>query len=266
MRSYHFLGLFFNVNIRLNLRYKSLAMKLIKLDAIDSTNNFLKELAREQLTQNFTVVTAETQTNGKGQMGAQWSSEHGKNIIMSILTKDFLFNVDDIFDLNIITSLSVIEALEEYSIPDLSIKWPNDIMSGNKKIGGILIENIIKNDCIYSIVGLGLNVNQTNFKNLPKASSLAAITNNNFNRVDIQKRIVNNLKNSIFIFKKSSGILKQNYIDKLFKKGVSMPFLYENGETFSGTIQGVNKLGAIEILHSDNSIKLFNLKEIQLLY
>ena len=145
-------------------------MKLIKLDAIDSTNEFLKGLSKKQELENFTVVSAEKQTKGKGQMGAIWASDASKNLIMSVLVKDFLSGIDQLFNLNIVVSLAVIEVLESLNIPNLSIKWPNDIMSYNKKIGGILIENSIKSDgTIISIVGLGLNVNQIDFENLPKA-------------------------------------------------------------------------------------------------
>ena len=72
-------------------------MKLIKLDAIDSTNEFLKGLSNKQELENFTVVTAENQTKGKGQMGAVWASEAGKNLIMSVLVKDFLSDIEIMF-------------------------------------------------------------------------------------------------------------------------------------------------------------------------
>ncbi len=156
-------------------------MKVIKLDAIDSTNEFLKGLANKQEVDNYTIVTAKNQTKGKGQMGSVWNTESGKNLIMSILVKDFLSDINRLFDLNIAVAVAVHSVLKEMDIPELSIKWPNDIMSYNKKIGGILIENSIKSDATFSsIVGLGLNVNQTNFEMLPKASSLAVVTNCNF--------------------------------------------------------------------------------------
>ncbi|HEY6142498.1 MAG TPA: biotin--[acetyl-CoA-carboxylase] ligase, partial [Flavobacterium sp.] len=107
-------------------------MKLIKLDAIDSTNEFLKGLSSNQNVENFTVVSAESQTKGKGQMGAVWVSEPGKNLIISVLINRFLFDNNRIFDINIATAVSVIQALETLNIPELSIKWPNDIMSYNK--------------------------------------------------------------------------------------------------------------------------------------
>ena len=121
-------------------------MSIIKLNAIDSTNDFLKVLSRNQSVDNFTTVVAQKQTNGKGQMGAVWQSEEGKNLIMSVLVKDVLQNVDEIFHLNVAVALSVIQVLEVFNIPNLSVKWPNDIMSDPKKICGILIENSIKSD------------------------------------------------------------------------------------------------------------------------
>ena len=76
-------------------------MRLVKLDAIDSTNEFLKGLSSQESLENFTVVTAENQTKGKGQMGAVWNSEIGKNLIMSVLIRDFITDIHQIFNLNI---------------------------------------------------------------------------------------------------------------------------------------------------------------------
>ena len=86
-------------------------MQLIKLDAIDSTNEFLKGLSSNQLLENFTVVTAENQTKGKGQMGAIWNSEPSKNLIMSVLVTDFVTDINQIFDINIVVSVSIIQVL-----------------------------------------------------------------------------------------------------------------------------------------------------------
>ncbi len=105
-------------------------MKLIKLDAIDSTNDYLKQLSSVSVVENFTVVTTKNQTNGKGQMGTIWKSESGKNITFSILIKNILYNYNQIFDLNVVVACSIIQVLEVFSIPNLTVKWPNDIMSG----------------------------------------------------------------------------------------------------------------------------------------
>lgn len=242
-------------------------MKLIKLDAIDSTNEFLKGLSKKQELESFTVVSAERQTKGKGQMGALWSSEAGKNLVMSVLVKDFLSGIDQLFNLNIVFSLAVIEVLESINIPNLSVKWPNDIMSYNKKIGGILIENSIKSDgTIISIVGLGLNVNQIDFENLPKASSLALICSTTFDKEEILFKIVEKLDRNIQSWNQNSDSLWSEYINKLFKKGIPMPFSDINKNHFMGIIQGVSAIGKLQIMLENGSISEFDIKEIQLLY
>lgn len=246
-------------------------MKLIKLDAIDSTNDFLKALSSRDELANFTVVTAENQTKGKGQMGSKWESESGKNLIMSALVKDFILENEQVFNLSLIVSLSVIEVLKSLNIPDLSIKWPNDIMSYNKKIGGILIENTIKSDGrIVSVVGLGLNVNQTNFDELPNASSLAVILGNTIDKEILPELIVEKIKEKIDSWSISASIFWDDYFNSLFRKGIPMPFknLDSNslGQNFMGIIQGVSSNGKLQVLLEDDSVSEFDIKEIQMLY
>ena len=242
-------------------------MKLIKLDAIDSTNEFLKGISNQQNTENFTVVTAENQTNGKGQRGAVWNSEVGKNLIMSVLIKDFLIHTNAIFNLNIAFSLAVISTLIKKNIPDLSIKWPNDILSANKKIGGILIENIIKSDgTILSIVGLGLNVNQTNFEGLPKASSLAVVTGKEFDKEKLLLDIITNLEMNVAASKLNPASLRQQFVAALYKKNIPMPFTNQKEEKFMGIIQGISPVGRLQVLLEDDSVAEFDIKEIQMLY
>lgn len=242
-------------------------MKLIKLDAIDSTNEFLKGISSKEALENFTVVTAENQTKGKGQMGAVWNSQAGKNLIMSVLVKDFLKDINEIFNLNIAVSLAVITALKKNNIPDLSIKWPNDILSANKKIGGILIENSIKSDgTILSIVGLGLNVNQTNFEGLPKASSLAVVTGKEFDKEKLLLEIIAHLEMNVAASKLNPASLRQQFVDLLYKKGVPMPFANSKDEKFMGMIQGISPVGRLQVLLEDDSVAEFDIKEIQMLY
>lgn len=242
-------------------------MKVIKLDAIDSTNEFLKDLISKQLVENFTIVTAENQTKGKGQMGSVWNSEIGKNLIMSTLIKNFIFDITKIFNLNIAFSLAVINALEERKIPKVSIKWPNDIMSDTKKIGGILIENSIKSDgTIFSVVGLGLNVNQTYFQDLPKASSLALICDAFFDKEELLFSIIENMKLNIISWNEHSDLMWQKYTNNLFKKGIPMPFQNREKQNFMGIIQGVSSIGKLKILLENDTVSEFDIKEIQLLY
>jgi BirA family transcriptional regulator, biotin operon repressor / biotin---[acetyl-CoA-carboxylase] ligase len=242
-------------------------MKLIKLDAIDSTNDFLKSLSSQDELENFTVVTAENQTKGKGQMGAKWSSETGKNLIMSVLVKDFLFDNEQVFNLSIVVSLAVLETLKSLNIPHLCIKWPNDIMSYNKKIGGILIENTLKSDGrIVSVVGIGINVNQTNYEDLPRGSSLAVISGKTFDKENLAILITEKIEEKIELWITSSSLFWIDYFNSLFKKGVPMPFKNLQDRNFMGIIQGVSPIGKLQVLLEDDSVSEFEIKEIQMLY
>jgi BirA family biotin operon repressor/biotin-[acetyl-CoA-carboxylase] ligase len=243
-------------------------MKIIKLSAIDSTNDFLKNLARNEAVENYTTVVTQSQTKGKGQMGSTWDSESGKNLIMSVLIKDLLLNADAIFHLNVAVSLAVVRVLEELEIPKISIKWPNDIMSDNKKIAGILIENSFKSDNrIESIVGIGLNVNQNNFSNLPKASSLSVITNLEYDLDLILDKVLFQIKRHCALISTGEiSFLWVNYHNNLFKKGIPIAFEDLDGTQFMGIIQEVTSDGNLKLLLENDSVKFYGVKEIQMLY
>jgi len=244
-------------------------MQLIKLSAIDSTNDYLKELSKQDGLENFTTVVAEMQTKGKGQMGASWVSEKGKNLIMSVLIKEIVKNSEEVFHLNVAVAVSIIEVLQNLNLPNLAIKWPNDILSDEKKVAGILIENRFKSHTkIESVVGIGLNVNQTDFTSFPKASSLALLMKKEFDREQLLELIVIKIKqNCVLINSNSSKNLWKQYFSYLFKKDIEMPFKDNNNNNlFSGTILGVTRDGKLEVILQDKSIKTFGIKELQMQY
>jgi len=243
-------------------------MRLIKLSAIDSTNDFLKESSKTEPFENFTTVMAENQTNGKGQMGAVWVSEKGKNLIMSTLVKDIVKNAEEVFHLNVAVAVAIVEVLEALELPNLAIKWPNDIMSDEKKVAGILIENRFKsNTKIESIVGIGLNVNQRDFTSFPKASSLVLLMKKEYDIEQLLEEIVLKIKqNCKLINSNSSAILWKKYLNYLFKKDIEMPFEDASKNNFYGTILGVTHEGKLKLILQDKAIKTFGIKEIQMHY
>lgn len=242
-------------------------MNIIKLSAINSTNEYLKGLLHERHLENFTVVVAETQTEGKGQMGAKWVSEAGKNLTMSVLVKDLLLNIQSIFLLNAATAVSIAQAVGKFGVADTAVKWPNDILSEGKKVGGILIENSIRtNGEIYSVIGVGLNVNQSDFSSLPKASSLAVRAGREFDKNEVMAEILTCLKRNVALLMSDGGeTLWKEYHDRLFKKGAPMPF-EKDGRQFMGIIKGVSPVGTLQVLLEDDTIAEYNIKEVQLLY
>ncbi|WDO11420.1 biotin--[acetyl-CoA-carboxylase] ligase [Flavobacterium sp. WW92] len=243
-------------------------MNIIKLDAINSTNDYLKGLLQRQFVENFTIVTAENQTDGKGQMGSKWSVQAGKNLTFSVLVKDLLLEVNHIFHLNVAVAVSIIEALSFLEIKELAIKWPNDILAGGKKIGGILIENSLKSDGeIFSIIGIGINVNQQNFENLPKASSLSILLKREINKEAVLISIVECLtRNVSLILNKNTDSLWEKYHSCLYKKGIPMPFENLKGNKFMGIISGVDQSGKLQLVLEDDFVESYEIKEIKMLY
>lgn len=243
-------------------------MKIIKLDAIDSTNSFLRKMYNERMLEDLTVVVAKKQTAGRGQMGAKWNVEGGKNLTASVFKETGCLEHHRQFYLSMAIALAVYDTLNAAMIPELSIKWPNDILSGNKKICGILIDTIVKESgVIAAIIGIGLNVNQTDFNNLPRASSLKLITGRHFEIEELLLSIVERFgfyANSIV--KDEFEALKGLYEKYLFRKNKPSTFLDRNGRQIMGFIRNVSESGKLVVELEDSVFREFDLKELQLLY
>lgn len=243
-------------------------MHIIKLNATDSTNTYLKELLLHTNTKDFTVVVAKKQTKGRGQMGTNWISEDGKNLTFSVLRKKVGLDVSRQFELNMKVSLAIFESLKWLNIPDLSIKWPNDILSANQKICGILIENILLGSKIQSsVIGIGINVNQLRFGDLPKVTSLKSITGIEYNLDEVLQIILSKLAVNLKHFDVAlCKDLSLAYQRQLFRINKPSTFKDMKGNTFMGLIKGVSQEGKLQLLLEDEIMKEFALKEIQLLY
>ncbi|MDG2194561.1 MAG: biotin--[acetyl-CoA-carboxylase] ligase [Polaribacter sp.] len=240
-------------------------MKIIKLDAIDSTNSFLKEMAQKTPLQNYTVVTASVQKKGKGQMGAGWVSEPHKNLLCSVFVAfDTLLVKDQVF-LNYAVSIAVYNVLKEYELPKLQIKWPNDIMSDAKKISGILIENIIQSRYVRStVIGIGINVNQVKFpQNLPNATSIKKSIHQEIDIDILLQKIVIALESTLKLVTASNKqILESRYIELLYKKNTPTMFRDDEDVLFMGMVIGVSSVGKLQVQLEDDSVREFGIKEV----
>ncbi|AUC14446.1 biotin--[acetyl-CoA-carboxylase] ligase [Tenacibaculum sp. SZ-18] len=241
-------------------------MHLIKLNATASTNSFLKELSVDSSLDDFTVVMAEKQTLGRGQMNTVWVSQPYKNLMFSVYVKFDDFEIRDQTFLNYAVALSMYEVLIGYDLPKLAVKWPNDILSEKKKVCGILIENILKGKSIKaSIIGIGLNVNQESFpEELADAASLKMVLNKNFDLDKLLKQIISKLRMNINILKdKKFEVLESAYLNVLYKKNIPSMFKDTQNVLFMGKIVGVNTSnGKLQIELSDETIREFALKEV----
>lgn len=217
---------------------------------------------------DFTVVVAKSQLKGRGQMGTTWQSEEGKNLTFSVLKNFNSFKVVHQFNMNICISLAICDALRELSIPNLKVKWPNDIMSGSSKICGILIENVLKGQLVHnSIIGIGLNVNQTYYENLEKVASLKSLTGKFFDLDELLNKILERLKFYLIeIEGKSVSQLLPSYLKLLFRKDKPSTFKNKEGQLFMGFIRGISPEGKLVLELEDNIFKEYGLKEVSLLY
>ena len=242
-------------------------MRTIKVNAIDSTNSFVREFYEGTADFEPVCVRAIIQTSGRGQRGSHWVSKAGENLTFSILYPQKKLNISRHFLLSASVSLAVINVLDALGIPELKVKWPNDILSAKKKVGGILIENIVKTEGIVaSVIGIGLNVNQIEFKDLPSAASLKSVTNKHYDLDDLLENLVTGIEDELQKLPMRSGEeILENYAKLMFRLNVVSTFNF-NGQKLNGIIRGVTTEGKLNLEIEEGVFKTFQLKEIQLLY
>jgi len=235
------------------------------IDEIDSTNNFAMELIQNNAAEEGHIVSTNYQINGKGQVGAKWESDKAQNILLSIILKPLTLPALDNFHLNRFVSVAIMEFISETISTNTTIKWPNDIMVGNEKIGGILIENIIKQNNIYwSVLGIGINVNQLIFNNTfqPKATSLKRITSQDYNI----KELTSSLFEKIISWYRTIQLRKYDLVSQIYTENmyrINVPSSFKTLDfEFEGTIEGVRDDGKLMIRNSDGEIQTFTNKEI----
>ncbi len=242
-------------------------MKIHKLSATSSTNLYLKNLVLNSKPDNYTIVVTEYQTLGKGQFENKWHSEKGKNLLFSVLYKFDAFKITRQAYLNFAISLAIYKVLDAY-LPKANIKWPNDILSRQKKIGGILIENSVKNGRVnHSIIGIGVNVNQIKFPlELPNATSLKKVLKKSFNRSKLLEEFVVSIQKQLALIEsKSFEELKFNYEKVLYKNKIPAMYKDLDGNPFIGKIIGVSNIGKLQIELENETIREFSVKEVSFL-
>ncbi len=243
-------------------------MRTIKVDAINSTNDFARNLYEGNSNFKPVCVSAREQTAGRGQRGSGWNAIAGQNLTFSILYPKIEVAVDHQFLLSAAVSIAVKHALEIFSIPKLSVKWPNDIMSGSFKIGGILIENILNHNKINAtIIGMGLNINQTEFKQLPQAASLKMITGRHFQLDEVLNIIIQKIENELkAINPENEAQILENYAENMFRRNKVSTFLLPDNSYLTGIIRGVTTNGRLNVEIENSVFKTFDLKELKLVY
>lgn len=236
--------------------------KLIHLESVDSTNNYTANLVKSEGLSSGTVILADEQFEGKGQRGAEWVVEPGMNLTFSVYLEVVNLSVENQFDLSKIVALSICHFLAKRGIRS-EVKWPNDILVNGQKISGVLIENSISSlRPIRSVVGIGVNINQTRFRK--------------FNATSIQSELGQfyPVKDALFSFIESfntlseelfgnSTLLHERYLEKLYQLNSKNRYKDATGE-FEGEIRGVEQSGRLIVLKDEQEVS-YDLKEITFL-
>jgi BirA family biotin operon repressor/biotin-[acetyl-CoA-carboxylase] ligase len=176
-----------------------LGTPFIELLSVDSTNNYAMGLVRAAMAHHGTAVFAHEQTMGKGQRNKGWLSQKDQNIAISIVLEPEKIRTPGLFLLSMASALATRSLIEKQGIKDLKIKWPNDIYWRDRKAAGILIENLWQGeDWKFSVVGIGMNVNQEDFGELSsKAVSLKQIAGREFDTADLARKLCNELDEQV---------------------------------------------------------------------
>ena len=239
--------------------------RIIKLNAITSTNDYLKKRYKSGKVLDGDLVWTENQTSGRGQLNKKWISEPFKSLTFSVY-KQFNGLLIKPFKFNAVVCLGIIYALKKLSIPGLSIKWPNDILSENKKIGGILIENFFNRSKIKaSVIGVGLNLNQEKFEKLPKATSLKIITGEKWASNIILNALIPLLEEYLFMFDFQDSSILDQYQKILWRRNKTVIFDMD-GKLHKGKLKGVDESGMIILQNQQKMISKFNNSQISIQY
>lgn len=232
-------------------------------DTLSSTNDRMLAMLIDTNPAEGTVIYTAFQTGGKGHMGSTWQSERNKNLLFSILLlPDFLIQSKQ-FELSKIISLALVDIIGKYC-KNVSIKWPNDILSSGKKIAGILIENVVTGSKINrSVAGIGLNVNQDHFSsNIPNPTSMLMETGCQFDMTELLDQIIKRIEFWYnVLYREEYENIDRAYIKNLYGLNEIREFT-RDGRKFMARIVGIEQTGEV-ILELENGEKQkFGFKEV----
>lgn len=238
--------------------------KIVKLSSTASTNSYLKDLlSKSEPLPEGTVIMAEEQLAGRGQMGNSWYSEAGKNLHFSLLLKPSFLNLSQQFELNKAVSLALYDTLEPLLGPDLKIKWPNDLLYRDQKLCGILVENLLQGSkWKHAVVGIGLNVNHDQFPaELPQAISLKNILHSDADLESLLADLCKALEVRYLQLKSAKfERLHQDYLKALYKFEEWEIFRLKE-ESREGKITGISTQGLLQVDFGSEKLE-FGFKEI----
>lgn len=241
---------------------------LLQFPTLKSTNNYAINLLAKSKPTEGTVVITNNQVEGRGQFGSTWESKEGKNITLSVILYPAFLPLSKQFYLNMVVALAIYDTLSGLTeVQDLAIKWPNDIYINNNKVGGILIQNALSGKSIKSsVVGIGLNINQTEFSSVAaNPTSLLLEKGSEYDVEEITEQLLKSLEVRYLQLKANRlDELRADYLSVLYRRNTSATYIRKDGTEFIGKILGVETAGRLRILNlNTNELEFFYFKEVQ---
>ena len=192
---------------------------IIRLNTVDSTNNYAAKLLNQTKIPFGAVIMAQFQDDGRGQRGAVWQSKSGENLLFSAILDGSLMKECPPFYLSKCVAVSIKDTLSYFLKHKIHLKWPNDVLVERRKIAGVLIESQWKGNNIFSsIIGVGLNVNQTHFEYGFDATSMKLLSANDYDLKEVLQVLCTKLNfNFNRLLSKEYSDLQQDYLSSLYK-------------------------------------------------
>lgn len=243
---------------------------IIFLPQVNSTNSYAIEMLKNVNLAEGTVVHAAEQTEGRGQRGSLWKTENTSNLTASLVLKPTFLDLKNQHYLYQISALACYDALAEIidnSQFDIKIKWPNDIIVNKQKIAGILIENNVSQAQLsWTVIGVGINVNQTIFDEQFNATSLKALLNRDIKVESVLALFCKRFEKHYLLLKSGRfDQIRANYLKHFFRLNNWMDFEI-NGEIKTMFVQGMSDDGLLWLTDSNQRAHYFDVKQVKWLY
>ncbi len=249
--------------VKLYLNTKLIGRNLTVLDSVDSTNDYLKKLGSKGA-ESGTVVLAREQTAGKGRLGRVWHTKKDDGIALSLLLRPELAPTE-ITSITPLSGLAVCRAINDFCMLDSRIKWPNDIIIGNKKLVGILTEMSAEFDKVdYTVTGIGINVGHTVFPEeiAHKATSILLETGRHIDRNKLVASVLEHLEQELVLNRcLLSGEALSDYQNLCATIGRQVTFMRSN-RSISGMAVSISNSGELEVMLSNGTIVTVNSGEV----
>lgn len=241
--------------------------EVLHLKEVDSTHAMLQQMTERGELVCGRVLSADFQTGGRGQGSNKWHSKAGQNILMSLCWCPVALSASRQFGISVAVSMAVVKMLNQNKIPELRIKWPNDIWSGERKLAGLLVSNTVSGNMIaQSIVSIGLNVNEAEFPaELPNPVSMRMISGLEYDRMMLMRSLLELIREHLGLLDRGNiDALKEEFRVHLLGLGQKRVFSVA-GMITTCVIEGVDEYGRLRLIHHDGRTSAYDMSEIKMI-